>query len=228
MEASIIIISQNDEKHILDLLESLSLQDFKDFEVLMVDLCSTDQTLAKVKSFPIKIFRLGTSEKNLPRTINLAARLCAGKIIFCLRGNVIPKNKNFISSGLKTFTPEKTALGFGPRIKMDEAPLVKLLDFRSWGNLISQNKEILPNEIKYIHFDACAFRKKHWKVNQFPENEAIFIWKWSETQLELGHKIFFNPQMAAVVQEKTGLIKYLEERTKINRLYKDFKIKEER
>lgn len=228
MKASIIIVSQNDEKHILNLLESLSFQDFKDFEVLLVDLCSTDQTLARAKSFPVKAFRLETSEKNIPKAINSAARLCVGEIIFCLRGNVILKNTNFISSGLKIFMQGKTALGFGPRIKMDEAPLVKLLDFKSWSNLISQSKEILPKKIKYIHFDACAFRKKYWRVNQFSEDEAIFIWEWSETQLELGHKIFFNPQMATVVPGKTGLIKHLEEKTRVNRLYNNFKARAKR
>lgn len=228
MKASIIIVSQNDEKHILNLLESLSFQDFKDFEVLLVDLCSTDQTLARAKSFPVKAFRLETSEKNIPKAINSAARLCAGEVIFCLRGNVIPKNINFISSGLKTFTQKKTALVFGPRIKMDEAPLVKLLNFRVWGNIDFQSKEILPKEIKFIHLDACAFRKKYWKIDRFPENEVVSVWEWSQAQLELEHKIIFNPQMAAVVQDRTGLIKYLGEKTRINRLYHYFRTREKR
>lgn len=223
MKASIIIVSQNDEKHILNLLESLSFQNFKDFEVLLIDLRSTDQTLAKVKSFPVKAFRLETSEKNIPKAINSAARLCAGEVIFCLRGNVIPKNTNFISSGLKTFTQKKTALGFGPRIKMDEAPLVKLLNFRIWGNIDFQGKEILPKEIKCIHPDAYAFRKRYWEIDQFSENDETFFWEWSQAQLELGHKIIFNPQMATIVPGKTGLIKHLAEKTRINRLYNNFK-----
>lgn len=189
----------------------------------MVDLCSTDQTLAKVKSFPVKAFRLETSEKNLPKAINSAARLCAGEVIFCLRGNVIPKNANFISNGLKIFTQKQTALVFGPRIKKDEAPLVRLLNFRTWDNITSQSKEILLKEIRYIHLDACAFRKKYWKIDRFSENETIFIWEWSQTQLGLGHKIIFNPQMTTVVQERTGLIKHLKEKTRINRLYNNFK-----
>ncbi len=228
MKASIIIVSQNDEKHILNLLESLSFQDFKNFEVLMVDLCSTDQTLARVKPFPVKAFRLETSEKNLPKAINSAARLCAGEVIFYLRGNVIPKNTNFISSGLKIFTQKKTALGFGPKIKMDEAPLVKLLNFRTWGNIDFQGREILPKEIKYIHLDACAFRKRYWEIDQFSENDETFFWGWSRAQLELDHKIFFNPQMATVVPEKTGLIKHLKEKIRINRLYNNFKARVKR
>lgn len=228
MKASIIIVSQNDEKHILNLLESLSFQDFKDFEVLLVDLCSTDQTLAKAKSFPVKAFRLETSEKNLPKAINSAARLCAGEVIFCLRGNVIPKNANFISSGLKIFTQKQTALVFGPIIKKDEAPLVRLLNFRAWGNITSQSKKILLKEIKYIHLDACVFRKKYWKTDRFSENDEIFIWEWAWAQLKLGHKIFFNPQMATVVPGKTGLLKHLEEETRVNRLYNNFKARVKR
>lgn len=194
----------------------------------MVDLCSTDQTLARAKSFPVKAFRLESSERNLPRAINSAARLCVGEIIFYLRGNVIPKNTNFISSGLKTFMKNKTALVFGPRIKKDEAPLVRLLNFRAWGNITSQSKEILPKEIKHIHLDACAFRKKYWKINRFSEKDGIFIWEWSQMQLKLGHKIIFNPQVTAVVQERTGLIKHFEEETRTNRLYHYFRKKVKR
>lgn len=227
-KASVVIVSKNNEDQILDLLKMLSCQDFKDFEVIMIDLCSTDKTLTNAKHFPIKVFRLEAGEKNIPRAINSAARLCVGEVIFCLRGNVIPKNTNFISSGLKTFTGRKTALVFGPRIKKDEAPLVRLLNFRSWGNITSQSKKILLKEIKYIHLDAYAFRKKYWKIDRFPENDGIFIWEWARAQLKLGHKIIFNPQMAVVVQERTGLIKHLEEKTKINRLYHYFRTKEER
>ena len=252
MKASIIIVSQNNEKHILNLLESLSLQDFKNFEVLMVDFCSTDQTLTRAKSFPIKAFRLESGEKNLPRAINLATKICQGEIIFCLGGNVVPKNTNFISSGLETFKNQKTALAFGPRIKKDEAPLVRLLNLKIWGK-----------EIKNIFLDACAFRKKFWESNQFSEkepdpafggvsgrvrwqscssaasiglhprgkpqgiqaipNNEISVWGWSLGQIEFGHKIIFNPQMATVVQEKTGLIKHLKEKARINKLYNYFK-----
>lgn len=48
---SIIIPSLNEAKYLPHLLEDLSNQSFKDFEVIIVDGNSTDQTVAKAKSF---------------------------------------------------------------------------------------------------------------------------------------------------------------------------------
>ena len=54
---SVIIPMYNAEKYIVDCLESLLAQTFQDFEVIIVDDCSTDNSVAVVKNFMRKFVR---------------------------------------------------------------------------------------------------------------------------------------------------------------------------
>ncbi|MBU2595643.1 glycosyltransferase [Patescibacteria group bacterium] len=213
-KASIIIVSKNNEREILDILKLLSLQDFKDFEVIIIDLCSTDQTLINVKHFPVKAFRLESGEKNLPRALNLGSKICLGEIIFSLAGKNIPKYNCFISSGLKALKNPKAALVYGPKIVEDEAPIVKILKV---GGFNKTNQEM-----KGANLDVCAYKKQIWQKINFPENDESAIWEWSTKIIDLGFQIKFNPQMAASSKEKTGLLYYLKEELKKNRQFNDF------
>ena len=220
-KASIIIVSKNNEKEILELLKLISLQDCKDFEVIIIDLCSTDKTLINAKHFPVKAFRLESGEKNLPQALNLGTKICLGEIIFSLSGKNIPKYDCFVSSGLKALRNPKTALVYGPKIVENEAPLVKILKI---GNLNKINQEI-----KNVNLDACAYKKKIWQKINFPENDEDAVWQWSAKIIELGYEIKFNPQMAISFKEKSGLFNYLQEKSRKNKKFKNFqnKIKNE-
>ena len=86
---SVIIPLYNAEKYIGDCLESLLTQTFQDFEVIVVDDCSTDNSLAVVESYAQKFngrLKLAAPEKNsggggyIPRNIGL--NLSCGEYVF--------------------------------------------------------------------------------------------------------------------------------------------------
>ena len=91
-EISVIIPMYNVEKYVGDCLDSLLAQTFQDFEVIVVDDCSTDGSVSIVESYAtrfkgrLQIFKL--KEKSvggggsLPR--NKGIELSTGKYVFCL------------------------------------------------------------------------------------------------------------------------------------------------
>ena len=88
---SVIIPMYNAEKYIGECLESLLLQTFQDFEVIVVDDCSTDKSVEIVQSYIPKFdgrLKLTKTEKNsggggyVPRNIGLI--LSRGKYVFFL------------------------------------------------------------------------------------------------------------------------------------------------
>lgn len=228
IKASVVIVTYNNEHHISNLLESLSYQSYKNFEVIIVDLCSTDKTLANAKPFPIKAFRLESKERSIPRALNLASKLCIGNIIFTLKGNNIPRNHFYISSGLKSFTQVETALTFGPKFKHNEAPIVKLFTFGPWNNINDDINIIGQNQIKDIQIDNFAYRKYVWQNNHFPEEEETAIWSWSYKIMELGYEIAFNPKMAVNIFDKVGLLSYFKEKEINYNKYRDFEKRRKR
>ncbi|MBQ3336510.1 MAG: glycosyltransferase family 2 protein [Selenomonadaceae bacterium] len=87
MKISVIIPMFNAEKYVSECLDSLLAQTLQDFEVIVVDDCSTDNSVAVVKSYAEKFggrLRLARTEKNsgggaVPR--NLALPLSRGEYI---------------------------------------------------------------------------------------------------------------------------------------------------
>lgn len=221
VKASVIIITKNNEKHIANLLKALAYQDFKNFEVIIVDLCSTDMTLANAKPFPVKAFRLGPNE-NISRALNLTCQTSIGEVVFCLKGNNLPQKAGFISNGIKIVGLRGMALTYGPKFRENEAPIVKLIDPEIWRGLSEEIRIIEPKQIKDINFDACAFKKNLWEKVPFPENNGTALWQWSFLMMNQGLKISFNSHLAVLTREKTGLINFFREKRKKSQQFKIF------
>ena len=87
-KVSVIIPLFNAEKYIGDCLESIFLQTFQDFEVIVVDDCSTDNSLAVAENFlekfggRLKIFRMEKNSGGGSAPRNKGAKLSRGEYLF--------------------------------------------------------------------------------------------------------------------------------------------------
>ena len=96
---SIIIRIRNEEKWITSCLKAVFDQDYKNFEVIIVDNSSTDLSLEKAKKFKVKIINI---EKFTPgKAINDGIKNSSGKIIVCLSGHCVPTSKSWLSNLIK-------------------------------------------------------------------------------------------------------------------------------
>src|SRR5689334_16578104 len=79
---SVVIPALNEEKFLPNLLASLAEQTKRDFEVIVVDGSSKDDTVAVARSFAAKLPSLQvhvSEEANLPLQRNIGARMSAGE-----------------------------------------------------------------------------------------------------------------------------------------------------
>lgn len=83
---SVIIPSYNHEKYIEDCIESVLQQTFQDFEIIITDDGSTDNTVRKIKNFPDQRIKLFVHEKNKGASIaaNYSYANASGKYIAML------------------------------------------------------------------------------------------------------------------------------------------------
>lgn len=87
MKISIIIPTYNEERVILNCLNSLQEQGYKDFEVIVVDDGSTDKTVDHIKIFKTERFKLtflSQGHKGPGAARNLAAKNASGDILVFL------------------------------------------------------------------------------------------------------------------------------------------------
>lgn len=82
---SVVMPARNAQKYIGKSIESILSQTFKNFELIIINDCSTDKTLAIIKSFSKKDFRIRiiNNEKrlNIARTLNKGISLAKSNII---------------------------------------------------------------------------------------------------------------------------------------------------
>lgn len=108
MKVSVIIPTYNEEKDILECLESLDKQSFKDFEVIVVDDGSTDNTSEKLKKAKSTSLKVITQEHKGPGAgRNKGAKLAKGKILVFVDADMT-FHKNFIKNLVKPITSGKT------------------------------------------------------------------------------------------------------------------------
>ncbi|MDI6591504.1 MAG: glycosyltransferase family A protein, partial [Patescibacteria group bacterium] len=70
-ETSIIIRTFNEEKHVGNLLKAIREQDYKDYEIILVDSGSTDRTLEIAKKFGHKILEIESQDFTFGYSLNV-------------------------------------------------------------------------------------------------------------------------------------------------------------
>ena len=95
VNVSIIIRTKNEEDWIAHCLSSVFNQDYKNFEVIIVDNSSTDKTLKIAKQFSIA--NIVEIDEYLPgKAINAGINVSNGDIIVILSAHCIPKKSNWL------------------------------------------------------------------------------------------------------------------------------------
>ena len=86
---SIITVVKNDQHNISKTIKSIYTQSYKDFEYLIIDGKSTDETLTKILKFKNKInILISENDKGIYYAMNKAIKLTKGKIYINIRTNM--------------------------------------------------------------------------------------------------------------------------------------------
>ncbi|MBS3092158.1 glycosyltransferase [Candidatus Pacearchaeota archaeon] len=116
-EISCIIITLNEEKYLPRLLESIKKQTFRNFEIIVSDNFSKDNTRKIARSYGCKIVNGG----NFSEGRNKGAKIASGKyLLFLDADSEIPKD--FLKINLRTFKKSKNGTG-----AVEGKPLSKIL-----------------------------------------------------------------------------------------------------
>jgi glycosyltransferase involved in cell wall biosynthesis len=120
IKISVIIPAFNEEKFLGNCLLSLKEQDFKDFEIVVVDNNSTDKTVEIAKKFGVIL----VSEKNqgVAFARNKGAKIAKGDILaFTDADTILPKN--WLSRIKEEFERDKELIAFGGSCEFYSGPI---------------------------------------------------------------------------------------------------------
>ncbi len=185
---SIIIRTRNEERWIGCCLEAVYRQRYENFEVILVDNRSTDQTVAKAEKYPVKVIYI---DDFLPgKAINLGIRASSGEVIAILSGHCIPVDENWLGNLVADLEDEQVAGVYGRQEPLSFTPA---LDKRDLAIIFGLDRKIQIKD-SFFHNANSALRRSTWE--RFPFDETVTNVEdrvWGTQVIGAGLKIVYEP-----------------------------------
>lgn len=187
---SIIIRTKDEERWVTQCLHGVFGQQYKDFEVIIVDNESTDKTLEKAKQF--KIAKVVTCRDYLPgKALNIGIREAKGDYIACLSGHCIPVNSQWLENLIRNFDDPKVAGVYG---RQEPMSFTSDFDKRDLTLLFGLDKKVQVKD-SFFHNANSMIRKDIWNKQPFDESVTnIEDRVWAKKILQNGYKIIYEPE----------------------------------
>jgi rhamnosyltransferase len=198
---SIILLTKNPGERFKLVLDRIFIQDFKNFEVIVIDSGSIDNTLNLVEKYPIRLIKIKPSEFGHGKTRNLGISLAKGKFIVFLTHDAVPKDKTWLTELLKCFNDKKVAAVYGRQIpKKGESTLDKLFYLALYGEKRIEWTFGAYASGDNIFSDAnSAIRKKLLLANLYKNNIIVSEdYEWANRIMHKGYKVVYDPKAKVI------------------------------
>lgn len=187
---SIIIRTKNEERWIVQCLQAVYRQNYRNFEVIIVDNESTDCTVEKSRQFPVA--KILSCTDYLPgKALNSGIRESDGEFITCLSGHCIPVNDKWLENLLKNFAANDVAGVYG---RQEPMSFSSDSDKRDLALVFGLDKRTQIKD-SFFHNANSMIRRDIWE--KIPFDEAVSNIEdrvWAKKVLESGYKIVYEPE----------------------------------
>jgi rhamnosyltransferase len=201
IDVSIVILTLNAGERFGELLEAIFDQNYKDFEVVLIDSSSTDDTLKYARNYPVRVFKINRDEFGHGKTRNMGARLAEGQYVVYLTQDAIPADNNWLANLLINLKKEDIAGAFGRQIPHKTA---NPLDFFNYKEDYPNERRIITSknykQNNVIFSDVNSAVKKSF-ILKYPFPENILVSEdlgWALGMIKENYMIVYEP-MAAVI-----------------------------
>lgn len=186
---SIIIPTYNAQNYLPILLEKIKNQSIKEYELIIIDSSSKDNTVEIAKEFTDNVIVIPQNEFDHGGTRAKAAQIAKGEIVVFLTQDALPYDDYTIENIIKVFENEKVGAAYGRQLSYDETNLFgKHLRVFNYGenSYIRDKKDISKYGIKtaFLSDSFAAYRKS-----------ALESTGWFKSDLILGEDTYAGAKM---------------------------------
>jgi rhamnosyltransferase len=203
METGIIIRTKNEQKWLGVVLNKLKEQSYQDFEIIIIDSGSTDNTLDIAKKYTKHILQIKQEEFSYPYALNIGCEhSVATKYLVMLSAHSIPISNTWLQDGIEDFEDEKVAGVYGNVWALLNATIWEKILFNKWiGQIeikLNRKKIVTKQKMGVLGFTYAIIRKDLWDNNHFDEmfGAGGEDGQWARYYLSRGYSIIADSKFA--------------------------------
>ena len=172
---SVVIRTYNEEKHIGEVLESLKNQTYSNFEVIILDSQSTDNTTKIAQSYGVSIKQIEKKKFNYSYASNKCVEYATGDLVCFLSGHSVPKRNNYLEIANEVFQNKRIGGCYGEVVALPYGSFSEKI-FNGIGyikNRITNPKIKLEQEIHPGIFSCSNALARSELLRRYPFSEAL-------------------------------------------------------
>lgn len=192
-DTSIIVRTKNEERWIGHCLAAIFNQDYKDFEVVLVDNNSDDHTVEVAKRYPIsKVLNI---ENFLPgKALNLGIGESKGQFIVCISAHCVPRDETWLSKLRLHFEKNNNLAGvYGRQLPISFTEDIDKRDLLTVFGLEPR----LQKKDYFFHNANSMIRRDIWE--QVPFDDVVSNIEdrvWGQKVISMGYELQYDPEAA--------------------------------
>ena len=193
--ASVVVRTKNCEKIIGQTLTALFSQDFKDFELIVVDSGSTDHTLDIVRNYPCNLVNMDPNEYLSGRSLNLGASHARADVLVFLNSDTVPLTPHALGLLVAALDDPGVQAAFARQVPRPDA--------KSWvrhevGVAFPDSEDDLSFLVPFAA-PFSAMRRSAWDEHPFFEDA------WGSEDTEWGHWARLNNRKITYVKDARAM-----------------------
>jgi glycosyltransferase involved in cell wall biosynthesis len=208
--AAIIIRTKNEGRYLGWCLDQLYRQQASDFEVILVDSGSTDNTLAIARRFPVRVLTIPPERFTYGYALNVGIAATAAPIVVSLSGHSIPANEQWLGNLLRRFDDPRVAGAYSRQRCHQPCPLHERLFVAAFAG----HPVCIPHLSDQLFSNAAgAVRRDLWERRPFDEAlPACEDVAWRLWARDSGYNMRYAPDSVVIHSHAESLARFIHRR----------------
>lgn len=167
MEASIVIRTYNEERHLSELLSAIERQqvDF-DFETIIVDSGSTDDTLEIARQHKCRIMQIPKLEFTFGRSLNIGCDAARGANLVFVSGHCVPCGTDWLAKIIEPIRVGAAAYSYGRQVGRGTTKFSERQVFSKYFPEVNK----VPQDGFFCNNANAALSRTIWEKHRFDES----------------------------------------------------------
>jgi glycosyltransferase involved in cell wall biosynthesis len=185
---SIVIRAFNEGKNIGRLLRGISEQTVREYEIILVDSGSTDDTKRVAHQYSANVLKVSRDEFSFGRSLNIGCAAARGEFIVAASAHVYPIFNDWLEKLLSPFSDPHVALAYGKQSGTDLTKYSERQVFAKWFPEHSNSRQKHP----FCNNANAAIRRCLWEKLPYDETlTGLEDLDWAKRAMRLGHGIAY-------------------------------------